>query len=185
MSHEKNNPEIILGITGSIAAYKALNLLRLMVKKNLSVNVILTKEAQEFVTPLSCQSISKNKVYTELFERIENYNPLHISLSSRSSVNIIYPATANFISKIAIGLCDDLLSCVIFSSKSSTIFCPAMEENMYLHPVIQDNIKKLKNLGYLFLGPKEGELISGKRGIGHIIDEKEVLDKIGEILKLK
>lgn len=183
MSGPRKNREIILGVTGSIAAYKALSLLRLLVKNSFLVNVVMTEEAREFVTPLSFQSISRNKVYCQLFEPNENYNPLHTSLSSRAALNVIYPATANVIAKLAAGICDDLLTCVIFSSKSNTVICPAMEENMYLHPITQENIKKLKGLGYIFLGPQEGELVSGKKGQGHVIDEREVFDKIKALLK--
>ncbi len=179
MKNKKTRLEnIILVVTGSIASYKSAELLRLLKKEGLDVQVILTKEAREFIQPLTFQALSGRKVYQDLFEPIKEYNPVHVSLSSWADLVVVYPATANFISKVACGVCDDLALCVIFSTKSNTIFCPAMDENMYLHPVIQDNIKRLEKIGYIFLGPQKGRLISGKRGLGHIVDPAKVLDKI-------
>ncbi len=172
---------LILGVTGSIAIYKSLNLLRMLIKEKFEVDVIMTKEAQQFITPLTFQSIVKKKVYSDLFELIKENNPLHISLCEKARLILVYPATCNFISKIACGICDDLLSCVIMSFKGKVVFCPASDTNMYLNPIFQENLKKLKKLGYIFLGPVKGELVSGKKGVGHIISEEEVLRKIKNI----
>jgi len=173
-------PNIILGITASIAAFKAISLVRLLVKNNFNVKVIITPHAQHFISPLTLQNISGNKVYTDLFELIKESNPLHTRLAEEADLIIIYPATACFISKISKGICDDLLSCIIFATNKKVWFCPAMEENMYNHPIIQENIKILKKIGYEFLGPVEGDLVSGKKALGHIVEEKIVLDKIKE-----
>lgn len=174
---------IIIGITASISAYKALSLLRLLTREDWEIEVILTRDALNFISPLSFQALTKNRVYTDLFELIKETNPLHISLSERANLILVYPATADFISRIASGICSDLLSCVVLSTKSKVIFCPAMDEGMYLNPIIQRNIQSLKKLNYLFLGPIRGRLASGKVAWGHIIEPGEVLNKIKALLK--
>ena len=159
--------EIALGVTGSIAAYKSLELARrLKEDKDITLSVIMTKEAQEFIRPLSFQALSVSKVYKDIFTQPDNWEIEHISLAERVSLILICPATANIIAKLACGICDDLLTCVVCATKAPILIAPAMNDNMFNHKIVQENIKRLKSLGYKFIGPRKGRLASGKEAIG-------------------
>ncbi|MBI3991317.1 MAG: bifunctional 4'-phosphopantothenoylcysteine decarboxylase/phosphopantothenoylcysteine synthetase, partial [Candidatus Omnitrophica bacterium] len=122
---KKKNKEIIIGVTGSIAAYKACDAVSKLVQNGFSVTVVMTKEAEKFVSPLTFQTISNNPVITDLFNSPDEWSPLHISLAERAGLVIIIPATANVISKIAYGICDDALTCLVVSTTAKVILCPA------------------------------------------------------------
>ncbi|MFH1856483.1 MAG: flavoprotein [Candidatus Omnitrophota bacterium] len=171
----KKNKEIILGVTGGISAYKSCDLLRFLQKEGFSVTVVMTKEAKKFITPLTFQTLSKNKVYLDMFEEDVDWNPKHISLAERTSLIIVAPATANFIGKLANGICDDLLSCVCLASPAKIILCPAMNENMYKQKIVQDNLSKIKSWGHEIVGPIKGALACGRNGIGHIAEFEKII----------
>lgn len=175
--------EIILGVTGSISIYKSLELIRELKEKNFNVTVIMTKEAQELLKPLTFQTISENTVYTELFLPLKEFNPLHTSLAEKGDLILICPATANIIGKIAQGICDDLLTCTILSTKKPVMFCPAMNENMYKNEIVQGNIRKLKRMGYKFVGPVKGKLVCGKIGMGHLAPLPKIVEEVLRIIR--
>ena len=140
---------VVLGVTGGIAVYKAVELLRLMVKAGADVHVIMTRSAQEFVTPLTFQTLSGNPVHTELFNLIQEQDIGHISLADRANLFLIAPATANFIGKVAHGIADDLLSTTVMATRAKVLFVPAMNTNMWENPLYRTNQEKLEQLGYL------------------------------------
>lgn len=179
----KNGKTIIVGVTGSIAAYKACEIVNTLNKEGYSVRVILTKEGAEFVTPLTLSTLSKNKVYTDMFEVPEVWDPVHTSLADSASLVLIAPATANIIGKLAGGVCDDLLSCVVYATDAPVLIAPAMNEKMYKHKIVQDNIAKLKKTGYSFVGPVEGRLACGHEAIGHIAGVDEIIKTAKKLLK--
>ena len=145
MLKDKN---IVLGITGGIACYKVASLVGLLKKAGANVDVIMTKNATEFVGPLTFQTLSQNPVVIDMFEPIKTADVRHISLAEKADAIIIAPATANIIGKVANGIADDMLSTVIMASTKPVIFAPAMNNNMYLNPIVQENISKLKKFGY-------------------------------------
>ena len=171
------NKSIILGVTGSIAAYKACEIISLLTRAGMDVQVILTKEGREFITPLSLQTLSKNRVITDMFESVADWDPIHTSLADRAGCVLIAPATANVIGKLAGGICDDILTCVVFATKAPILIAPAMNEKMYKHEITQGNIAKLKKIGYKFIGPVKGRLACGCVEIGHLADVKEIADE--------
>lgn len=172
---------IILGITGSIAAYKSLELLRLLIKEGNSVQVVMTENAKRFVSKLSFETLSKNPVLSDMFKDYKD--PLqHISLSQEVDLLIVVPATANILGKVASGIADDLLSTLIMASSVPVVFAPCMDTEMWLNPIVQDNIKRLKRFGYEFVEPEKGELASGKIGKGRLASMEKIYTAIKEIL---
>ena len=167
---------IILGVTGGIAAYKAGELLRLLSKAGADVHVIMTRAAQEFVTPLTFQTLSCNPVHTELFNLISEREIGHISLADRADLFIIAPATANIIGKIAGGIADDMLSTTVMATKAPVLLAPAMNVNMYTNPVYRENEDKLRRLGYLFVPPEKGFLACGWEGEGKLADPETIFE---------
>lgn len=172
---------VILGITGGIAAYKTPELVRLFVKNGSNVHVILTKAGSQFVTPLTLQTLSKNPVHTDMFDLLEEMEIGHISLAQKADVVLIAPATANIIAKIAHGISDDFLSTVVTATKAPVILAPAMNTNMWENPITQENVKKLKNLGYKFLEPEEGELACGDSGKGRMAEVKTIAEFVSSL----
>ena len=168
--------EIILGVTGSIAAYKAAEIANILVKSGTNVNVIMTDAAVQFIAPLTFQTLTKNKVYTDMFEEVAYDDVRHISLAQKADCVVIAPATANIIGKIASGIADDMLSTVVMAVQNKpVIFCPAMNTAMYENPIVQENIKKLKSHGYQFVEPKESLLACGDLGKGALADIEEII----------
>ena len=174
---------VIVGITASIAAYKACEIVNLLRKDSFDARVILTKDALEFVTPLTLQTLSGNKVLTDMFEPAEKWSPVHTSLADSASLILIAPATANVIGKLANGICDDLLTCVTYASKAPVLIAPAMNENMYNHKMVAENIAKLEKIGYSFVGPVKGHLACGHDAIGHIASVPEIIKEAKKIIK--
>lgn len=179
----KPGKTIILGVTGSIAAYKACEIVSAFKKESFDVQVLLTKEAGEFVTALTFQTISQNRVVTDMFELPEDWSPRHTSLADKADLVLIAPATANVIAKLAAGICDDILTCVVFATKAPVLIAPAMNEKMYRHPVTQDNIARLKKIGYRFVGPIKGRLACGHEDIGHIARVEDMMSEAKRLLK--
>ena len=150
------NLNIVIGVTGGIAAYKACSLVSYLTKEGANVDVIMTKNAVEFINPITLETLSKNKVVTDMFERPDYIDVKHISLAKKADFFIIAPATANIIGKVANGIGDDMLSTTIMATKSKVYFVLAMNNQMYENKIVQDNIKKLKKYGYKFIEPDEG-----------------------------
>ncbi|MGB8450725.1 MAG: phosphopantothenoylcysteine decarboxylase [Anaerocolumna sp.] len=171
--------EIILGITGSIAAYKAADIANQLTKCNLLVHTIMTTSATKFITPLTLQTLTKNKVYTDMFEEIYYPDVRHISLAQKADCCVIAPATANIIGKLASGIADDMLSTVVMAIRNKpVIICPAMNTAMYENPVTQNNIEKLRSYGYQFVDPKEALLACGDIGKGALAEVGTIVTAI-------
>lgn len=176
---------IILGITGGIAAYKSLELTRLLVKEGVNVHGIMTKASREFIGPLSFQTLSGNPVLTELFDLSDESEISHISLADKADLMVVAPATANILGKVASGIADDLLTTVIMATKAPLLFAPAMNVNMYENPIVKKNIETLKTFGYHFVGPEEGDLACGYEGKGRMSSPEDILEEINILLTPK
>ena len=174
----------IVGVTGSIAAYKACDLVRRLQKNHFSVDVVMTKEAVEFITPLTLQALTNGKVYYDMFKAPIDYGTEHIALAKRAEVIVIAPATANIIGKIANGIYDDLLTCVVAASKAPVIIAPAMNTGMYENAAVQDNIRKLKRLGMRFVGPRRGQLACGDSGMGCLEEIDTIVRCVQQALRV-
>ena len=174
---------IIIGMCGGIACYKICSITQALKKNNFNVDIIMTKNATQFITPLTMRSLSNNQVVVDMLHETDNYDIKHISLAQKADVILVAPATANIIGKVANGIADDMLSTVIMATKANVIFAPAMNNNMYLNPIVQQNIKKLKNLGYKFIDPQVGHLACGDEAIGKLADTKTIVDKVLEVTK--
>lgn len=170
--------KIILGICGGIAAYKSVELLRLLTKSGADVHVIMTHAAREFVAPLTFQTLSMNPVHTDLFNLISEQEIGHISLADRADLFIVAPATANIIGKVAAGIADDMLSTTIMATKAPVLFAPAMNVNMYTNPLYQENEQKLRHLGYLFEAPVSGTLACGWEGEGKLASPEAIFESV-------
>ena len=168
--------KIILGVCGGIAAYKAIELLRLLTKAGADVHVIMTRAAQEFIAPLTFQTLSSNPVHTELFNLIAEREIGHISLADRADLFIIAPATANIIGKIAAGIADDMLTTTVMATKAPVLIAPAMNVNMLTNPIYLENEEKLRRLGYLFEAPVSGSLACGWEGEGKLASPEAIFE---------
>lgn len=172
-----NGKSIVLGVCGGIAVYKAVELLRLYKKAGADVHVIMTKSAQEFVGPLTFQTLSGNPVHTELFDLYQEQEIGHISLADRADLMVIAPATANLIGKVANGIADDLLTTTIMATRAPVVFAPAMNTNMVENPIYCDNQRRLAKLGYRFIDPISGDLACGWTGKGKLPDPNCLFDE--------
>ena len=171
---------IVLGVTGSISAYKAADITSKLSKAGHDVHIILTDGGSKFITPLTLQTLSKNKVHTEFFEEGNPKEVKHITLAENADILVIAPASANIIGKIAGGIADDLLSATVMAAATTTpvYLAPAMNTNMYENPIVQANIEKLTALGYKFIEPKESLLACGVTGKGALADVDVIVDII-------
>ncbi len=167
--------KVVLGVTGSIAAFKAADIASQLTQKGCEVSVVMTREAEEFITPLTMQALSRQKVYRQMFEAPEDWDIEHVSLADKAQAVLIAPATAHIIGKLAAGLCDDLLTCTVVATRAPVLLAPAMNDGMYKHPIVQANIQTLKKIGYKFIGPQKGRLACGKTGIGRMSDVADVV----------
>lgn len=174
----ENKRCVVLGVTGGIAVYKALDVISALRKKDVDVRVIMTKSATEFVTPLTFQSMSQNIVTTDMFAEPKAWEIQHISLAKRADVFLVAPATANIIGKVANGIADDMLSTTIMATRAKVVFAPAMNTNMYTNPIVQENIAKLKKLGYEFIEPASGRLACGDEGKGKLAPASDIVEKV-------
>lgn len=175
---------IVLGVCGGIAAYKACELTSRLKKLNANVDVIMTKSAAEFVTPLTFQSLSLNQVITGMFDQLKYWEIEHISLAKKADIVVIAPATANIIGKLANGIADDMLSTTVMAAKAIKLIAPAMNTNMYENPIVQKNIETLKLLGYKFVEPGEGRLACGDIGKGKMAEPEIIEEVIKELLSV-
>src|SRR5881397_191747 len=170
--------EVIVAICGGIAAYKVADVVSKLVQRGAGVTVVMTPEAQKFVTPLTFEALSGRKVRTGAWDLVDSSDPQHISLTERADLMLVAPATANVIAKIAHGLCDDLVSLMISAAACPVVFAPAMNNRMWEHPVAKENVAKLKSLGYRFIGPEDGWLACRNTGPGRLSEPGRILEEI-------
>ncbi|MBT3180871.1 MAG: bifunctional phosphopantothenoylcysteine decarboxylase/phosphopantothenate--cysteine ligase CoaBC [Deltaproteobacteria bacterium] len=182
-SLEMKNKNILLGVSGGIAAYKSCELVRTLVKAGANIDCILTKAGGQFITPLTLQTLSGNPVHTDIFHLTEETDVRHISLADKADLILVAPATANIIAKVACGLCNDLLTTVICATKAPVLFAPSMNVNMWENPITQDNIEKLKKYGYHFIEPGEGMLACGYEGKGRLAEINTIANTAKSILE--
>ncbi len=179
----KSTPKtIVLGVTGSIAAYKAAELTSSLVKRGYSVHVVMTRAATKFITPLTLQTISRNPVHFEMFEPAKDWEIEHISLAQRADLVLVAPATANFICKLASGLADELLAATILATKAPVLIAPAMNAGMYENPIFQHQMKFLQSFGYFFVEPDTGRLACGASGRGRLADIPKIIHALEQVI---
>ncbi|MDR1087280.1 MAG: phosphopantothenoylcysteine decarboxylase [Endomicrobium sp.] len=176
------NKNIILGICGGIAAYKSCDIIRKLIKLKANVKCILTAGGSKFISPLTLQTLSKNKVHMSMFDIPENWEINHISLADEADVILVAPATADVIARLACGRSDDLLACTILASKAKVLICPAMNANMFNHKATKNNIDLLKGYGYNFVSPEKGELACGDCGDGRLACAKTIVSAVERLL---
>ena len=173
---------IVVGITGGIAAYKACGIVSYLRSEGANVRVVMTENACQFITPLTLETLSKNKVVVDMFERPDVIDVRHITLA-KSDLFLIVPATANIIGKVANGIADDMLSTTIMATSAPVIFAPAMNDGMYNNPIVQDNLRKLRDYGYKIIEPSFGNLACGYTGIGKLPKNEEIIDYVKVFVK--
>ncbi|UCE82231.1 MAG: bifunctional phosphopantothenoylcysteine decarboxylase/phosphopantothenate--cysteine ligase CoaBC [Deltaproteobacteria bacterium] len=179
---ELKDRKILLGVTGGIAAYKALELTRLLAIEEARVRVVMTRSAMEFVQPLSFQVLSGQQVCTNLFDLEAESRIGHIQVATEAELAVIAPATANIIGKLAHGIADDYLTTTLLACTAPKIICPAMNENMFKNPTVQENLAKLRSWGFLQVGPDSGDLACGVQGLGRLAQLDEILELIYQVL---
>src|SRR6266853_69967 len=172
------NKNVVLGVTGSIAAYKAADLTSQLTRQGCDVHVIMTADALRFITPLAFKTLSRHPVVTDLYDEEEGWKPTHIKLADEADLLLIAPATANTVAKLALGIADDALSCVALAliPKARLLLAPAMNGKMWLHPATQQNVATLKSRGAEFIGPDAGLLSCGYEGVGRL----EAIEQISQ-----
>ena len=174
---------IVLGVTGSIAAYKAVSLLRALVREGATVDVAMTRSATKFVAPLTFEVLSGRPVTTDLFEAHQEMR--HLSVPERADVIVVAPATANFLAKAALGMGDDLLSTMLLTAQCPMIFAPAMDGGMWTHPTVTEHVRTLRGRGVVVVDPEDGPLASGRIGQGRLAEENRILDAVHSALAPK
>jgi len=173
---------ILLGVTASIAGFKACDLIGLLKKKGYSVRCAMSRDAKWFITPLTLETLTGKKVAKDMFELPEERDPVHVSLAEEADLILIAPATADIIGKIAAGVCDDILTCIVCASDKPVVFAPAMNDKMFTSPIVQDKIKYLREKGYHFIDPVEGHLACGREGMGHLAPLEKIIEGVEQIL---
>jgi len=179
------NKTVVLGITGGIAAYKAADIASKLTQAGAGVEVVMTESATKLITPLTLRSITGRPVVTDMFEPAPEHHIEHIALAEAADVVAIAPATANTIAKLAAGITDNMLTCLVLATKAPVIVAPAMNENMFQNPVTQDNLAKLKARGFIIIDPAYGRLASGKMGWGRLPEMKTIIAAIEQVLGKK
>ncbi len=174
--------KIILGVCGGIAAYKACELVRILVSKNASVHVVMSFGAQQFVTPLTFQTLSGQPCHTDTFDLTQEQEIGHIKLADEADAVVMAPATANVIAKMAHGQADDILTTVLLATKAPVLVCPSMNVNMWEHPATQANVKRIQELGYHVLDPDAGYLACGWEGKGRLPDPEKIAVALEDLL---
>ena len=175
-------PVVVVGVTGSIAAYKAADLVSKLVKRGCEVHVVMTHGAQEFVTPLTFQTLSRNGVITSVFDEKRNWKPGHIDLADRASLLLIAPATANVLAELAHGFASNPLTEIALATLAPVLIAPAMNGKMWLHAATQHNVELLKSRDVHFIGPEEGMLACGYEGIGRLWNVDGILERAAELM---
>ena len=174
---------IVLGVTGSIAAYKAADLTSLLVKKGHDVHVVMTESARRFITPLTLQTLSKHPVTTDVFDEQEGWCPGHIELADRADLLLIAPASAAALARLACGLADDAITCIALAARAPVLIAPAMNGKMWSHPATVQNTETLRTRGVHFIGPDEGLLACGYEGAGRLWPVDDIAAQADEILR--
>lgn len=174
---------IVVGITGGISAYKACGIVSYLKNEGANVDVIMTKNACNFITPLTLETLSKNKVVVDMFDHEDYTIVKHISLAKKADLFLIVPASANIIGKIANGIADDMLSTTVIATQAPVIFAPAMNNQMYENKIVQNNIEKLKEYGYKFIEPATGHLACGYEAKGKLPKTEEIIDYVKILIK--
>ena len=169
---------IAIGVTGSIAAYKAVEIVRRLIERGAQVHVLMTDSASRFVAPLTFQTLSRNRVLTDLFEPTGDWEIEHVAMADKIALLLVAPATANVIARLAAGIADDPLTCLALSTRAPVVIAPAMDSQMLLHPATQENIERLGRMGYRIIEPARGALASGKTGPGRLPEPHEIVDRI-------
>lgn len=180
---ESRQKNVILGVTGSIAAYKAADIASQLVKKNHRVTVVMTQDAQEFITPLTLQVLSKNPVVTGLYDEKESWRPGHIQLADAADLILMAPATAHLLAQLAHGLAGDALTAIALATRARFLIAPAMNGKMWEHPATRENVEKLKSRGMEFIGPEEGMLACGYEGIGRLWNVEGIVERADAMLR--
>jgi phosphopantothenoylcysteine decarboxylase len=182
MSKRKN---IVLGVTGSIAAPRAVELTSLLTRAGYEVHVVMTADAQRFVTALPFKTLSRHPVVTDLYDEVEGWQPLHVRLADEADLLLIAPATANCIAKLAHGLANDALSCLALALRpeAAVLLAPAMNGKMWLHPATQQNVATLKARGVQFIGPDKGMLACGYEGLGRLWPVEDIVRRVQKLLR--
>jgi len=177
-----SNKTIVLGVTGGIAAYKAAELASQLTQAGAAVSVIMTREAVQFVSPVTFRALTGRPVVTEMFDLASEFSIEHVSLARAADVVVVAPATANIIAKLAAGMADDMLCCTVLATKAPVVIAPAMETNMYESQVTQDNLCELKSRDFVVIGPAAGWLASGREGLGRLADVNDILGSVRRVL---
>ena len=181
MGNKKKN--IVLGITGSIAAFKAADLVSQLAKRGYEVHVVMTHDAQEFITPLTLQVLSRQPVTTGLYDEKQSWHPGHVELADNADLFVVAPATANIIAKFANGIADDALTAIHLATRAPMLIAPAMNGKMWEHPATQENVKVLQSRGASFIGPEDGMLACGYEGTGRLWPVEGIADKIDDMFQ--
>ncbi len=176
------NKTVILGITGSLAAYKAADIASKLTQAGARVEVVMTESATKFITPLTLRSITSRPVVTDMFELASEFSIEHVALAEAADVVVIAPATACVMAKLAAGISDDELTCTVLATEAPVIVAPAMHASMFQNSVTQQNLVKLKARGFTIVGPEYGRLASGKVGLGRLAETDKIIDTIGQVL---
>jgi len=171
---------VVVGVCGSIAAYKAAEVVSALRQRGWQVRVVMTEAATRFITPLTLETLSGNRVAVDMFDR-SNWEIAHIALSEFADVLVIVGATADVIGKIASGICDDLLTCTVAACDRPVFLAPAMNERMWKNSIVQENVGKLTRLGYRFIGPDTGYLACGKEGVGRLADPSTIVERLEKV----
>jgi phosphopantothenoylcysteine synthetase/decarboxylase len=178
-------PVVIVGVTGSIAAYKAADLVSKLVKRGFEVHVVMTRSAQEFITPLPFQTLSKNPVVTSVFDGAHGWKPSHIDLADRAHLLLVAPATANIIAELAHGLAGNPIGEIALATLAPVLIAPAMNGKMWLHAATQQNVALLKSRDVEFIGPEEGLLACGYEGLGRLWSVDDIVERAAQIIAEK
>lgn len=176
---------IVLGVSGGIAAYKSCDLVRRLTEQGAAVHVVMTKAAQQFVTPLTFQALSGNPVHTDLFNLTEEHEMGHIALADKADLVVIAPATADILAKISHGICDDLLTTLVCVTRAPLLLSPSMNVHMWENPITQENVERLRKHGATIVEPDSGALACGYTGKGRLPEIETLLNEIEKLLKVK
>lgn len=175
--------KIVLGVTGGIAVYKSCEIVRLLTGEGADVRVVMTRGAQQFVTPMTFQALSKNPVHTDIFDLTQESQMGHIGLADSADLVIVAPATADVIAKAACGICDDLLTTLLCVTRAPVLMAPAMNVHMYENKIVQENIRRLEIHGFRMLGPAEGSLACGYEGLGRMVEPEVIVEEVKKALR--
>lgn len=178
-----SDKKIVLGISGGIAVYKSCEIVRLLTGEGADVRVVMTRGAQQFVTPMTFQALSKNPVHTDIFDLTQESQMGHIDLADSADLVIVAPATADIIAKAACGICDDLLTTLLCVTRAPVLMAPAMNVHMYENKIVQANIRRLEEHGFKMIGPAEGSLACGYEGMGRLVEAGEVVEEVRRVVQ--